>query len=82
MDKKSLKANVNYVVFGKPNIYQGTVNIPHPDFEIENEEAINNVGKFEAVYPSTDHLRRVGLNSKGFNKLIINLLLKTERFQM
>jgi len=71
--KNNLKSNVNYIIFGKPNYYRGSVNIPHPDYEIEDTNNIHHRGKFEAVYSSSDHLRRVGLNSKGFNKLFSNL---------
>ncbi len=71
--KNNLKSNVNYVIFGKPNFYKGSVNIPHPDYEIEDVHTMHNRGKFEAVYSSSDHLRRVGFNSKGFNKLFSNL---------
>jgi ATP-dependent DNA helicase RecG len=68
-----LKRGVEYVVFGKPNLFGRRFNIAHP--EIEPYIA----GQSEAtaltpVYPTTEKLRKRFLDSKGIALLQKNLL--------
>jgi len=65
---KRLKIGVEYVVFGKPNIFNRKFNIPHP--EIEPVTEANDQQKFlHPVYPSTEKLKSRFLDSKGISKL-------------
>ena len=36
--QNSIKQGVEYVVFGKPNIYKSRINIPHPDMDLVSDE--------------------------------------------
>ena len=78
--KKYLKKSVTYIVFGKPNFFNGKFSIVHP--EIELHEKIKNLPQqnFHPVYHSTDLLRKCNLNSKGILKLMNELFLKSGRF--
>jgi len=65
---KRLKIGVEYVVFGKPNIFNRKFNIAHP--EIEPVTDANEQQKYlHPVYPSTEKLRSRFLDSKGISKL-------------
>ena len=68
--KKYLNKSVKYVVFGKPNFFNGKYSIVHP--EIELYEKIKNLPhqNFHPVYHSTELLRKHNLNSKGILKLM------------
>ncbi len=57
-------------VFGKFEFHNG-FQIIHPEFDIleEGEDPIN-TGKILAQYPSTAELKNVGLDSRGFRKII------------
>jgi len=74
--KTSLETGTEYLVFGRPQVFKGRVNIPHPEMEKTAAIAGQPRGKFEAVYPSTEKLKARGLNSKGFLKLVRNLFDK------
>ncbi len=65
---KRLKTGVEYVVFGKPNIFNRKFSIPHP--EIEPVTEANEYQKYlHPVYPSTEKLKSRFLDSKGISKL-------------
>ena len=68
VDKFSLSDKI--AVFGKVEFHQG-IQIIHPEFDIldENEDPVN-TGKILAQYPSTAELKSVGLESRGFRKII------------
>ena len=57
-------------VFGKLEFHNG-FQIIHPEFDIleEGEDPVN-TGKILAQYPSTAQLKAVGLDSRGFRKII------------
>ena len=61
-------------VFGKLEFHNG-FQIIHPEFDIlEEEEDFVNTGKILAQYPSTALLKSVGLESRGFRKIIATAL--------
>ncbi len=76
--QKFLQLNQEYLVYGKPNVYKGRVNIPHP--EMEQQGLIRPPGsQFEAVYSSTEKLKSRGLDSKGIGRLFQVLFTKVGR---
>ncbi|OYT17620.1 MAG: ATP-dependent DNA helicase RecG [Bacteroidetes bacterium 4572_77] len=73
--KDSIKAGKEYVVFGKPSLFNRKYNIAHP--EIEDFETAKNSQvqvKLQPFYSSTEKLRKGGLDSKGFAKMLRNLV--------
>ena len=74
--KDSIKINNDYVVFGKPNLFNGKLNIVHP--EMESTKTFNKeiVKRLQPVYHSTEKLNNYGLNNKTFTKLAQELLPK------
>ncbi len=71
--KESLKPNVEYVVMGKPTIYNGHINIAHPDIERADSENASNI-RYMPVYSTTEKLKNKGLNTKNMAKLTEQLL--------
>ena len=69
----SYSINRNYIVFGKPSLFSGILNIVHP--EIEDPEKIENriTSGIQAHYSLTEKLRNSYINSKTFNTLLSNL---------
>ncbi len=66
-----LKPGSIFLFFGKPGVYNGKMNMVHP--EIDNpptEGAQNFFGTLTGVYPSTDKLRNGGVTGKVMNKLM------------
>ena len=70
---------VEYIVFGKPTLFNGRLNMAHPDLESpeESNTAVNDL--LRPIYPSTEKLKAKGLNSKGISKLI-KTLIQSEKF--
>lgn len=70
---KSLKPNVNYVVFGKAALFSGKFSIVHPEVEEFNPNAINEYVPLQAVYNTTEKLKSGYVNAKTILKLQQNL---------
>jgi ATP-dependent DNA helicase RecG len=63
------KPNREYVVFGKPTVFNGKMNMAHPEVEEVNEENLRRSSALQPVYPATEKLKVKGLDSKGIMKL-------------
>ena len=75
--RESLKTDTEYIVMGKPTVYNGHINIAHPDLErADNETATNR--KYIPIYSSTEKLKAKGLHTKGIAKLTEQLLRLAE----
>ena len=73
--KEKLRIGEEYIVFGKPNLFNRSYNLTHPDIETlaESQQEIT-----EGLYPfysSTEKLKSIGLNSKGISRITANLVL-------
>ncbi len=69
--KSTLKVNQEIQIYGKPTQYKGRWNIPHPEI---SKVAQGSAQGFQPVYSSTERLSAAGMNSKGIEKLVRNLL--------
>lgn len=72
--KDRFKPGVEYVVFGKPNIFGRKINLPHPEIEQVTAETVSQLQSMQPVYNSTEKLRSKGLDSKSISRLIKTLL--------
>ena len=70
--KSRLKLNTRYVVFGKPSMFNGRVNIAHPDVDDASLLKLDNMG-LQPYYNTTEKMKRSGLNSNAMAKLVQNL---------
>ena len=71
----SLKLNTEYVLFGKPNEYKGSINIIHPELELASEAKQTILSSMQPVYSTTEKLKQRGLDSRGILRLQKNLRL-------
>ena len=58
-------------IFGKVEFYNG-LKIIHPEFDLLDEEDPVNTQKIIPLYPSTQELKSVGLDTRGLRRIIIN----------
>ena len=65
----SLKAGQEYIVFGKPSIFKGRFNMPHPEMELASSWAQGIEASLQPVYPTTEKLNAKGLGSRQIWKL-------------
>ena len=70
----TLKANTEYIVFGKPTRFNNKYNITHPDIEPVQQSLVANQINLEAVYFTSEKLSARGLNAKGIFKIQKNLV--------
>lgn len=68
--KSSLKTNVPYVLFGKPNVFNNQYSFPHPELELLSDFKASPMQGLQPVYPSTEKLNARGLNARGIAKLM------------
>jgi len=68
-----------YVVFGKPALFNGRWNMAHPELEIPPAHPLPLSETVRPIYNSTEKLKNKGLDFKGIGKLVKNLLL-SEKF--
>lgn len=63
------KPGAEYVVFGKPTVYNGKINIAHPETEEVTEENLKRASALQPMYSSSERSKMKGLDSKGIMKL-------------
>jgi len=74
----NLQAGVEYVIFGKPSLFNGRVSMIHPDLELVSNANIEPHSMFEPVYSTTEKLNAKKIKSKDIGRIIKSLLLKIE----
>ena len=65
------KAHEEYIVFGKPTVFNGRINIAHPDIDPAGELTLSTMG-LQPYYNTTEKMKRAGLNSHALEKLVKN----------
>lgn len=72
--KDSLKTGKEYVIFGKPTVFNNKINLIHP--EVEDQEKLNSKinASLQSFYNTTEILKKSWLNSKAIQKLQNTLL--------
>ena len=65
------KAHEEYIVFGKPTVFNGRINVAHPDIDPAKELALSSMG-LQPYYNTTEKMKRAGLNSHALEKLMGN----------
>jgi ATP-dependent DNA helicase RecG len=71
-------------VSGVPSIYNRKLQLIHPEYDkLSDEDDVNffNTGSIIPHYSSSEELKRVNLDSKGFRKILRNLLF-SHKFQI
>jgi ATP-dependent DNA helicase RecG len=70
----SYNPGVEYIVFGKPGVFNGIVNIIHPEIEAADKIAERLNSALQAQYSTTEKLKNQFVTSKTISKLLGNLL--------
>ena len=71
--EKYLKRGQTYLVYGRIQKFQYRYSIPHPEIEEVNEQKTT-APTLAPVYPTTDSLRKKGLDPKGLRKIMRELI--------
>ena len=70
----SFSPGVEYIVFGKPGVFNGIINIIHPEIEAADKIAERINSALQAQYSTTEKLKNQFVSSKTISKLIGNIL--------
>ncbi len=73
-----IKAGVEYIIFGKPTVFGGRINVAHPDVDEADELTVGNMG-LQPYYNTTEKMKRMLVNSHAVEKLMRNLFQAIQR---
>ena len=66
------KCHEEYVVFGRPTVFGGRVNIAHPDIDPADGMMLSSMG-LRPYYNTTEKMKRMNMTSNAMEKLVTNL---------
>ena len=67
------KQGVEYILFGKPSVFNGNIQVAHPELETEDQFFNGEVG-IQGQYNTTEKMKDVFLHSRALQKLIVAVL--------
>jgi ATP-dependent DNA helicase RecG len=67
------KVETEYILFGKPALFNGRINIAHPELETENRFFGGEAG-IQGQYTTTEAMKNAFLHSRAIQKIIISIL--------
>ena len=70
---KNYKVGIDYIVFGKPTIFNGHYQFAHPDIEKADELQLSEMG-MQPYYVTTEKMKNAGLNSRAIERLTKSML--------
>ncbi len=69
------KVNTEYIVFGKPTVYNGRYQFAHPDIDKAEDLQLSEMG-LQPYYYTTETMKKQGLSSRSIERIIKSLLEK------
>ncbi|MBP3229815.1 MAG: DEAD/DEAH box helicase, partial [Prevotella sp.] len=67
------KVNTEYIVFGRPTIYNYRYQFAHPDIEKAGDVKLSEMG-MQPYYVTTEKMKNMGLNSRAIERLTKSML--------
>jgi len=74
---KKLNPEIEYLVFGRPSIFNSRLYIGHPELEVNAERKTDSLF-LQPVYPTTEKLKSKYIDSKTISKLQNELITKAQ----
>ena len=71
--KQTYKIGVEYLVFGKPTVFNNRINFTHPDLDDASKVDISAMG-MQPYYNTTEKMKKSGLNSRAIERLTKTLV--------
>jgi len=74
-----LKSRKEFVIFGKPTLFNGRWNITHPELIDPNQQNNSPISlRFQPMYNTSETAKKKSLDSKAMAKLTANLLIQVK----
>ena len=67
------KLHVEYIVFGKPTVFNGRINVAHPDIDSPADLKLSSMG-LQPYYNTTEKMKRSFLNSHAIEKMMATVI--------
>jgi ATP-dependent DNA helicase RecG len=71
--KEQLKPNDTYILFGKPSVFNNTINVVHPELEKEQNGKVPFFAGLQPFYNTTEKMKSSYLTSRSIFKLVQNI---------
>ncbi len=71
--KQSYKIGTEYIIFGRPNVFNGRINVTHPDIDAADKLELSTMG-MQPYYNTTEKMKKSGLNSRSVERCVKTLL--------
>ena len=71
--KQNYAIGKEYIVFGRPNVYNGRINVTHPDIDAAEKLELSTMG-MQPYYNTTEKMKKAGLNSRCIERFVKTLL--------
>ena len=71
--KQSYKIGTEYIVFGRPNVFNGRINVTHPDIDAADKLELSAMG-MQPYYNTTEKMKKGGLNSRCLERFVKTLI--------
>ena len=71
--KQNYTIGKEYIVFGRPNVYNGRINVTHPDIDDAEKLELTAMG-MQPYYNTTEKMKKMGLNSRSVERLTKSLI--------
>ena len=72
---QNYKVGEDYIVFGRPTVYNGRFQFTHPDIDRASELQLSEMG-MQPYYTTTEMMKKRGLTSRSLEKIVKAMLLK------
>ncbi|MGP1422604.1 MAG: ATP-dependent DNA helicase RecG [Prevotella fusca] len=72
---QNYQINKEYIIFGKPTIFNGRFQFTHPDIDDASQLQLNDMG-MQPFYVTTEKMKKAGITSRAVEKLTKTLLGK------
>ena len=71
--KQNYKIGTDYLVFGKPSVFNNRIQVQHPDIDMAERMELSAMG-MQPYYNTTEKMKKVGMNSRAVERLTNTLL--------
>lgn len=72
---KNYKVGKEYIIFGKPTVFNGRFQISHPELDDASSLELNDMG-MQPYYITTEKMKKAGITSRAMERIMKTLLTK------
>lgn len=73
---QKLQMGVEYLVFGKPSVFNGRYNLAHPEVLVYSDALMAEFSALQPVYNTSEKMKLKGMDSEGLRKAMRQLFLQ------